>query len=85
MVIGLRWEDVVGCFFEEDLGKVRILQQEGDFRFCLLCGNGKFGCCCEFGNESGIWEEMFAITSEDSIDLAIVQGVLEVLVLCIMV
>ena len=30
-------------------------------------------------------EEMFAITSEDPIDLAIVQGVLEVLVLCVVV
>ena len=76
---------MVSCFFGEDLGKVGIFQQERDFGFCFLSGDGKFGCCCELGNKRGVWEKSFAVAWKDSVDLAIVQGVLEVLVLCVMV
>ena len=76
---------MVGGFLGEDLSKVRVLQQEGDFGFHLFCGNGEFSCHCEFGNEQGVQEESFAVISKDSLDLVIVEGVLEILVLHVMV
>ena len=85
MIIGLRWGNVVGSFLREDLSEVCVFGWERDFRFCLFGDNGKFGCHGKFGNKWGVWEEAFTITSEDSVDLAIVQGVLEVLVLHVVV
>ena len=85
MIIWLGRENVVGRFFREDLSKVGIFQWEGDFGFRFFCSNGEFYCYSEFGNERGVWEEMFAIISEDSVDLVIIQGVLEVLVLHVVI
>ena len=85
MVIRARQRNVVYGFFREDLSEVSIFRQERDFGFHLFCGNGKFCCHNEFGNKWGVQEEVLAITLEDPIDLAIVQGVLEVLVLYVMV
>ena len=85
MIVGSGRGDMVCGFFGEDLCKVRVFRQEGDFGFCFFHSNSKFGCCHELSNEWGIWEEMFTITSEDSVDSVIVQGVLEVLVLHVMV
>ena len=72
-------------FRSEDLGEVSVFQRERDFGFCLLCGDGKLSCCCKFGNERGVREEAFIIALEDPVDLAIVQRVLEVLILRIVV
>ena len=64
---------------------VGILSQEGDFRFCLFSDDSKFCCCSEFDNGGGVWEEMFTITLNDSVDKAVVQRMLKVLVLHIVV
>ena len=85
MVIGSGGGNVVCCFFGEDLGKVSIFQWEGDFGFCLISGDGEFCCCRKFDNKWGAQEKAFAITSEDPIDLVVVQGVLEVLILHVVV
>ena len=76
---------MVGCFLGEDLGKAGIFRQERDFRLCLFCGDGEFHCHCELGNKWGVWEEAFAIATEDPVDLAVVQGMLEILVLHVMI
>ena len=76
---------MVSSFLGEDLSEVCIFQWKGDFWFCPFCGNGELSCCDELGNERGVWQELFAIFVKDSIDLTIVQGMLEVLVLCVMV
>ena len=67
------------------MDKVSILQWERSFRFRLFCGNGKFCHCSTFGNEWRVQKEVFAIAVEDSVDLVIIQGMLEVLVHCVMV
>ena len=85
MVIGSGQGNVVSCFFREDLGKVGVLRQERDFGLHFFSSYGKLRCCSEFGDKRGVWKEMFAIILEDSVNLAIVQGVLEVLILCIVV
>ena len=85
MIIRSRWGDVVSCFFGEDLSEVSIFRWEGDLRFRLFCDDSEFGCCSELGNEWRVWEELFTIAIEDSIDLVIVQGVMEVLILHIMI
>ena len=85
IIIWVRWGNMVSCFLREDLGEVGIFQQEGDFRFCLLSGNNKFHCCCEFCNEWRVWKEPFAIALKDPVDLLIVQGMLEVLLLCVVI
>ena len=85
MVVRLRRRDMVHRFFREDLGEVGIFRWERDFGFRLLCSNGKFHCRCKFGDEQGVWEEAFAITLKDSVDLTIIEGVLEVLFPHIMV
>ena len=76
---------MISCFFGEDLSEVGIFQQKEDFGFHLLSGDGKFSCCHELGNKRGVWKESFTIATEDSVDLVIVQGVLEVLVLHVVV
>ena len=76
---------MVSGFFREDLGEVSILRQERDFGFCLFGGDGKFCCCYELGDEQRVQEKSFAIASKDSVDLMIVQRVLEILVLHIVV
>ena len=76
---------MVGCFFREDLGVVSIFQRERDLGFRLFCGDSEFRCCGKLGNEWEIREEAFAITTENPVDLAIVQGMLEVLILRVMV
>ena len=73
MVVWSGQGNVVSCFFGEDLSEIVIFQQERDFGFHLFSGDGEFGCHCEFSNKRGIWEEVFAIALEDSIDLAIIQ------------
>ena len=85
MVIGSGRGDMISCFLGEDLGEVGIFRQERDFRLCLFCGNGKFYCRCELGNKWGVWEEAFAIATEDPVDLAVVQGMLEILVLRVVI
>ena len=85
MVVGSGRRDMVGCFFGEDLSEVGIFRRERDFRFCLFGGDGEFHCCSKLSNKQGVQEETFAIALENSVDLAIVQRVLEVLVLHIMV
>ena len=85
MVVWMRWGNMVHYFFREDLGEVGIFQQEGDFGFHLLSGDSEFCCCGKFDNKQRVQEESFVIVSEDPVDLMIVQGVLEVLVLCVMV
>ena len=85
MVIGSGRGDVVCCFFGEDLSKVGVFRREGDLGFHPFGGDSEFRCHGEFGNEWGVWEESFAIASEDSVYLAIIQGVLEVLILCVVV
>ena len=85
MVIGARWGYMVGSFLGEDLSEVGIFQWEGDFGFSLFSSDGKFHCHGKFGNEWGVWEKLFTIALKDSVDLAIVQRMLEVLILCIMV
>ena len=85
MVIGSGRGDVVSCFFSEDLSEVGIFRWERDFEFRPFCGDGKFHCHSELGNEWGVWEEAFAVAAENPVDLAIVQGVLEVLVLRVVV
>ena len=67
------------------MSEVGVFQWEGDFGFCLFSGDSEFCHHCEFGNEQRVWKESFAVTSKDSIDLVIVQGVLEVLVLHVVV
>ena len=54
MVVRPEWGDMVSCFFGEDLSEVSIFQKEGDFGFCLLGGNGEFGCYYELGNKWGV-------------------------------
>ena len=76
---------MVSSFLGGYLSKVCILRWKRDLWFRLFSGDGEFSHYSELGNEWGIQEETFAITSENSVDLAIVQEVLEVLVLCIMV
>ena len=49
-----------------------------------FCSDGEFHSHSEFSNKQGVQEEMFAITLEDSVDLAIVQRVLKVLILRVM-
>ena len=85
MIIGSGRGDMVGCFLREDLGEVGIFQWEGDLGFRLFSGDGKLSCRCKFDDKWGVREEAFAITSKDPVDLAIVQGVLEVLVLHVMI
>ena len=85
MVIGSGEGYMVGCFLGEDLGEVGIFRRERDFGFRLFGGNGELRCHSEFGDEWGGWEEAFAIAAKDSVDLAIVQRMLEILVLHIMV
>ena len=85
MVIGSGRGDMVSCFFGEDLGKVGIFRREGDFGFHLFCSDGEFCSHSELGDERRVREEAFAIATKDSVDLAIVQGVLEVLILCVVV
>ena len=70
--------------FENTCAK-SVYSDRRDFGFCLLRGNSKFGHYCEFSDEEGVLKETFAIALKDSVDLAIVQRVLEVLVLCVMV
>ena len=67
------------------MGIVSILQQEGDFGFCLLSSDSKFGCYCEFGNNGRVWKESFAVALEDSVNEVIIQEMLEVLVLHVIV
>ena len=67
------------------MSEVGIFQQERDFRFHLLSGDGKFSHCHEFGDKQGVQEESFAIATKNPVDLVIVQGVLEVLIFCVMV
>ena len=67
------------------MSEVGVFRREGDFGFRLFSGDSEFCHHCEFGNEQRVWKESFAVTSKDSIDLVIVQGVLEVLVLHVMV
>ena len=85
MIVRLRWGNVVNGFLGEDLSEVCIFRRKQDFRFCFLGGDGEFCCHCKSGNKWGVREKAFVITSEDSVDQAIVQGVLEVLVLHVMV
>ena len=67
------------------MSEVGVFRWEGDFGFRFFGSDSKLCCCSELGNKWGVWEEAFAIAAEDSIDLAIVQGMLEVLVLHVMV
>ena len=76
---------MVGCFFGEDLSIICVLWWERDFRLCFFGGNSKFGYYSEFGNGRGVWEEVLAITLKDPVGEAIIQRMLEVLVLCIVV
>ena len=76
---------MVSCFLGEDLSKVSIFHREGDFGFCLLHSDGKLHCGGEFSNDWRVREETFTIASEDPVDEAVIQGVLEVLVLHVMV
>ena len=85
MVIWLGRGDVISSLFKEDLSKVSIFWQEGDFEFHLFDGDGESSYCGEFSHDKRVWKEVFAVTLEDSVDKVIIQGVLEVLVLCIMV
>ena len=68
MIIESGREDVVSCFFVEDLGKVSILHQECDFGFRFFGGNGKFSCHCEFENDWRVWEEPFVVALKDPLD-----------------
>ena len=85
MVVGSEGGNMVGRFFREDLSEVGILRWERDFGFRLFGGDSEFCCCSELGNEQGVQEEALAVSVEDPVDLAVVQGVLEVLVLCVVV
>ena len=85
MVIRSGRENMVGCFFREDLGKVGIFQWERDFRFCFLGGNSECSCHSELGNNWGVWEKAFTVISKDPVDKMVVQRMLEVLVLHVMV
>ena len=85
VIVGLGWGDVVSCFLGEDLGEVGVLRRERDLGFRFFGGDGKFCCHSKFGNERGVREEVFAIATEDPVDLAIIQGMLEVLVLHVVV
>ena len=76
---------MVSCFLRENLCEVSVFWQEGDFGFCLFSGDGKFHYHSELGNKQRVGEELFTITTKDPVDLAIVQGVLKVLILCVMV
>ena len=85
MVIGSGRGDVVGCFLGEYLSKVSIFRRERDFGFRFLSGDSEFCCRSELGNERRVREEAFAVSAEDPVNLVVVQGVLEVLILRIMV
>ena len=85
MIVGIGRGNMVSCFFAEDLNIVGVFLQERDFRFRFFCSNSEFGYCSEFCNNKGVWEELFAITSKNPFDEAIVQGVLKVLVLHIII
>ena len=50
MVVRIRWGNIVGYFFREDLSIVGIFCQEEDFRFHLFCGDGKLSGCGELGD-----------------------------------
>ena len=85
MVVGSGRGNVVSSFFREDLSEVGVFRRERDFGFCLFSGDSKFRCHSKLGDERGVWKEAFAIASEDPVDLAIVQRVLEVLILRVVV
>ena len=84
MIMRMGRGNMVSYFFGEDLSIVSILGWERDLGFHLFSGNGKLCCHSEFGNGISIWEELFAITSNDLVD-EVVQRMLEVLVLHVMV
>ena len=73
MVVGLGRGDVVGRFFREDLGEVGVFRRERNFGLRFLSGDSEFCRRGELCDERGVWEKAFAIASEDSVDLAIVQ------------